>query len=277
MARGGKDANGNAIRKKPRANNMGLKWWRKLTLPRRGKKDSMLSPTALSESQQERVEKRTAALKKAIVAPRVSRSKHMARAEWDGSHARIITARGNTLQSMGEFRDGEQYLYAEEMLYLVDKGTLDLTVNGLPASLQRAWGLMLETGVALEHYLAFAHLRRAGYVVRRYAGEGDAQGLRMAFSAWRVGAFRRKELARPLFHVAVFRYGEQPPVIRDVGQFLDGTGKTRVKFALIDRGVVVLTDVATNATPLSERFLRRLPAEKRVANEAFQRVVEEGA
>lgn len=268
MARGGTDKSG-GVRKKQRANSMGLQWWRKLTLPRRGKKDSMLEPTTLNTTQQNRLADRRAALLKAIVAPRVARQKHMATAEWDKSRemARVTALRGNSIQSMGKFDNGKQYLYPEEALFLVDRGTLDLLVDGHPASFQRAWALAMTTSncISLEQYLTYAHLRRGGYVVRRFKADDDrrVKGLVISFSAWRVGSFKRKEPIRPLFYVCVYRYQDQPPCISDVSRFLDSAGKSRLKFSLIDRGVVVLTDVASNATPLSDRFINRLSVEEK--------------
>lgn len=244
---------------------MGLQWWRKLTLPRRGKKDSLLSPAPLSERQKERLEQRRATLMKATAAPRVTKLKALASADWDAEQclARVTATRGNAMNSMGEFRDGGHLLYPEEALYLVDRGALDLCINGLPASVQRAWSVTMSASnaLSLEEYLAFAHLRRAGYVVRRYDPDEDGgRGeLKVSFSVWRVGSFRRRNPIRPLFLVSVFKYEDPPPSIHLVSAFLGSLEKTRLKFALIDRGVVVFTDMATNATPLSERFVRRLP------------------
>lgn len=247
-----------------RANHMGLQWWRKLTLPRRGKKDSLLTPSPLTPTQQDRLSQRAAMLKKATAAPRVTKHKALAAADWDVTQcmARVATSKGHAMGSMGEFRDGGQWLYPEETLYLVDRGGLDLRIDGLPASVQRAWAVAMgaRNAVSVEEYLAYAHLRRAGYVVRRRE-RADGEGIRVTFSGWRVGSFRRKDVLRPLFHVAVFRYEDPPPRIESVVGFLQGQQKTRLKFAIIDRGVVVLTDFAINATPLSERYVKRLPRE----------------
>lgn len=277
MSRGGTGQGSGGVRKKARANNMGIQWWRKLTLPRRGKKDSILVPQELSEAQHVLVEKRRAALRKATAAPRVARTKTLATADWhpDTCMAHVTAARGNAMQSMGVFKDGVQMLYPEEALFLVDRGGLDLCVDGLPASVQRAWAIAMRAKNALsfEEYLAFAHLRRAGYVVRRLGlGEGPLNdGLKVSFAAWRVGSFKRRDPMRPLFFVAVFKYEEPLPNFDAVTKFLDSAGKSRLKFALIDRGVLILKDVAANATPMSERFIRRLtPGEQAKARKLEQ-------
>lgn len=264
MGRGGKDERAGRVRKRARANNAGKDWWRKLSLPRRGKKDTLLSPTELTSTQTQRLKRRRDKLKKAISAPRSARVKHMAVANWneDSGTAVVVQQKGNALQSMGTFIDGAQHLQPEEALFLVDKGTLDLRLHGLPVSLQHAWALLFgaPNSLPIEHYLAFVHLRRAGYVIRRAEKSlaNPEQGvLPVSLSAWRVGAFKRKDQSRPLFHVAVFTYEDPPPPLREVAALTQLTGKTRVKIALIDRGVVVLTDMASNATPLSERFKKR--------------------
>lgn len=237
-------------------------------LPRRGKKDSMLSPTPLTPSQKRRLEERESSLKKAVMAPRVTREKYLARADWDrAKHQAVVTAaRGSMMQSMGYFHQGKQYLHPEEAMFLVDRGNMDLCVNGLPASVQRAWSMAMSApnSVSLNEYLAFAHLRRAGYVVRRYDENenGTESGLHISFSVWRAGSFKRKGECRPLFHLAVFGFDEAPPPMSAISKVLERSDKTRLRFALIDRGVVVLTDISSNATPLSERYIRRLPEEE---------------
>jgi hypothetical protein len=302
-------------RKKARANNLGQSWWRKLSLPRRGKKETLLAPrsdeenTALPAAHAAKIAKRTAKLRKAIDMPRAARLKHLTVADWDGARAmaRVVTPRGNAVQSMGVFIDGAQWIFPEEAVYLVDRAQLDMRVDGVPASLQRAWALMLEgpTAITLDQYCAFAHLRRIGYVVRRpyldkiadtdddpgppgkrkdgadasenghavypsavrdahgvYEHDLEAQPpLDISFSVWRVGAFRRKETHRPLFNLIVCRYEDELPRHAQVAALLAKcTGKTRLRAALIDRGVVVLVDLANNATPLSSRYLNRLAA-----------------
>eukprot|EP00737_Agarophyton_chilense_P000024 gb/GEZJ01000031.1/.p1 GENE.gb/GEZJ01000031.1/~~gb/GEZJ01000031.1/.p1 ORF type:complete len:290 (+),score=28.58 gb/GEZJ01000031.1/:524-1393(+) len=266
-------------KQKNRKINIRLQWWRKLVLPRRGKKDSMLSPAPLSTAQKLKLAERQASLQKAVQAPRVTRQKHLAKAEWDRTkhEAVVIVGRGNAMHSMGYFSQGKQCLYPEEALFLVDRGSMDLCINGLPASVQRAWATVMSTpnSLSLNEYLVFAHLRRAGYVVRRYDAHeyGTFKGLSPSFSVWRVGSFKRKDGSRPLFHLAVFHYEEAPPPISAASRVLEEMGKTRLKFALIDRGVVVLSDVASNATPLSERYVKRLSQKE----EAFVKHLESGS
>lgn len=258
----------NATRRKTRANSLGVQWWRKLMLPRRGKKDSKLFPGVLTLFQKQRTEHRRSALFKAIAAPRVSREKHLARAEWVSERglACVTCTRGNAMQSMGFFEHGKQYLFPEEALWLVDRGGIDLCIDGLPASTQRAWAVTISAHncVSMEEYLVYAYLRRAGYVVRRYEGEEGNKGLKISFSVWRVGGYKRREEAKPLFYLAVFKYEDFTPGMGNIATWIYGLKETRVRlrFAIVDRGVVTLTDVAMNATPLSDRFVNRLSSQQ---------------
>lgn len=375
------------VRKKTRGLNLGLQWWRKLTLPRRGKKDSKLRPplslpcggnddtSTLTEAQQLKLIERRQMLKKSLLAPRVTRLKHLCEADWDGDEkVGIVTkAKGGILQSMGYFRRGGTHcLYSEEVLFLMDKGSMQLSWHGLPVSVQHAWSMCL-ANLNATHYLVYAHLRRAGYVVRRRGdvGGGTAKRRRwrdyddsddddndennnntgekmddkdgdddgtiateemVCWSVWRCGSFKRNDfLAKPSFNVIVFPYHQQnlPRLVQlaqstlhsfynkqqqqqqqnnhddtaDVAanqadninnsqknkenhtsgnnnkpmgkkgrdpttnNFTTTTGacwdRTRTRLALVDRGIVTFVDIASNATPLSARFVNRLDGDAR--------------
>lgn len=167
---------------------------------------------------------------------------------------------------MGQFVQGVQWLYPEEALYLVDRGVLDCCIDGLPMSVQRMWSVAfgVSDAVSVEEYLTYAHLRRAGWVVRRVqTAVQETVSVKLSFAGWRVGGFRRRDEGRPVFYVAVHALGNDVPALTEVTQCLHGLEKSRLKIAAVDRGIVVLLDVASNATPLSERYVRRLSPEAR--------------
>lgn len=350
------------IRKKTRGPNLGLQWWRKLTLPRRGKKDSKLRPPlphptpssfsddALTETQQMKLIERRQMLKKSLLAPRVTRLKHLCEVDWDADDKVGIVqkAKGGILQSMGYFRRGGTHcLYSEEVLFLMDKGSMQLSWHGLPVSVQHAWAMCL-ANLNATHYLVYAHLRRAGYVVRRRGdvGGGTAKRRRwrddsdddddndenndgggridtddgedttkteemVCWSVWRCGSFKRNDfLAKPSFNVIVFPYHQQnlPRLVQLAQSTLQSfynmqqqqqddhndsstkednnnsqnnnknkpngskndakpnanlPDRTRTRLALVDRGIVTFVDIASNATPLSARFVNRLDGSAR--------------
>lgn len=140
-------------------------------------------------------------------------------------------------------------------------------MDGLPMSVQRMWSVAFGVSDALsvEEYLTYVHLRRTGWVVRRVqtAAVHETVGIRLSFAVWRVGGFRRRDQAKPVFFVAVHALGNDVPALVEVTRCLHRLEKSRLKIAAVDRGIVVLLDVALNATPLSERYVRRLPSEAR--------------
>lgn len=310
----------NGVRKRGRASRNGKKgeqWWRRLRLPRRGKKDTLLTPsntdTHLCATLAANLSERAAAILKAVSAPRGTRRKHLAEGVVDtGSATCTITrAKGGQLNSMGVFVNGGKHqLRPEEAAFLLDKGCIELIQTpsaALPLSLQKLWALFFSSSAPLaislsnEEYLVYAYLRRAGFVVRRYVGPPLVGGFAPAFSAWKVGAYKRSEERdrklrnedqdeehddddeeadesecttlkekegnangnRPAFHVIVYALEDGTPFISDVAQWHLSCGRTRCKVAAVDRGVVSFIDVAANATPLSARYSARLsPADK---------------
>lgn len=274
--------------------NGGLKWWRRLKLPRRGRKDTMLAPTPLTALQGARLREKRQQLFESIVAPRACRASALALADWDPESgcAKVVQARGAALQSMGWFENRIHRLFPEEALFLVDKGCLEIRLNGLPMSMQRVWACALSSPLALpvSVYMTYAHLHRSGFVVRRFerltmsdtlgkcgdAVENRSNGERCDddrdtdctdaitpdLAVWRVGSYsRRKEDARhePQFYVKVYGMEEASEQLGRLCQWGKFANKCRFKIALVDRAMVLMLDVASNATPLSQRFTDRLP------------------
>eukprot|EP00168_Porphyra_purpurea_P014495 TRINITY_DN4179_c0_g1_i1.p1 TRINITY_DN4179_c0_g1~~TRINITY_DN4179_c0_g1_i1.p1 ORF type:complete len:303 (+),score=47.07 TRINITY_DN4179_c0_g1_i1:399-1307(+) len=194
--------------------------------------------------------RRRSTLWAAISVPKASKVTNLAVAAWHAATARaaLVITKGKGPASMGDHIAGVQYLQPEEAAFLVDRGALDLLVDGVPASQQRVMALLLcpppvaVAGAAsvgppppppMSHdvYAAYGHLRRVGYVVRRAAPDivaaaatatagaagGGARGLGVALTVWKAGAFRRRTPSPPYFHVAVLPYeaaGGRTPVAR---------------------------------------------------------------
>lgn len=277
--------------------NGGLKWWRRLQLPRRGRKDTMLSPSPLTAIQEARLREKRQELFKSIIAPRACRASALALADWDpvSGTAKIVQAKGCALQSMGWFENRVQILFPEEALFLVDKGSLELRLHGLTMSIQRTWACTMSSPLALPVpvYMTYAHLQRCGFVVRRFerrtpcdsngndksktgnnfgengrhddSGDDSDGALTPDLEVWRVGSYsRRKDNKRhePQFYVKAYTLEDTPARLKDISQWTRSANKGRYKIALVDRSMVLMVDVASNATPLSKRFIDRLPEEQ---------------
>ncbi|KAB0400689.1 hypothetical protein E2I00_008314, partial [Balaenoptera physalus] len=76
---------------------------------------------------------------------------------------------GKFWQTMGFSEQGRQRLHPEEALYLLECGSIQLFHQDLPLSIQEAYQLLLtEDTVTFLQYQVFSHLKRLGYVLRRF-------------------------------------------------------------------------------------------------------------
>ncbi|KAF8942600.1 tRNA-splicing endonuclease subunit sen54 [Haplosporangium gracile] len=90
---------------------------------------------------------------------------------------RLTVNKGNHFVSMGHTLKGNICLYPEEALYLVDRSSLLVEHNGTDFTVQQTWNLCLsqsqdhtgqwDSTQAMDRYLAYAYLKRLGYVVTR--------------------------------------------------------------------------------------------------------------
>ncbi|KAI8602064.1 tRNA-splicing endonuclease subunit sen54 N-term-domain-containing protein [Dissophora ornata] len=113
---------------------------------------------------------------------------------------RLTVNKGTHFVSMGHTIRGQIYLYPEEALYLVDRGSLLVDHHGIDMSVQQMWSLYLSEArvsgqpqsrqaaqestaepsdsLAMEKYLTYAYLKRLGFIVIRsgtYRHEVDAR------------------------------------------------------------------------------------------------------
>ena len=109
---------------------------------------------------------------------------------------RLTVNKGTHFVSMGHTLRGQIYLYPEEALYLVDRGSLLVEHHGLDMTVQEMWSVYFtcahvsyqdqdsqcaheqDSTLAMDRYLVYAYLKRLGFVVIRpgtYTREFDAQ------------------------------------------------------------------------------------------------------
>ncbi|KAL5482833.1 SEN54 [Sanghuangporus weigelae] len=175
----------------------------KAIIPKRGDKE--FEPTGGSDGggkgtnlQQHKLERVREAMFSALDIERTVSSKVASYAVWcpEASRARILTARGNFLSTMGhnvprnygtsaststlsEARKKVERaveLVPEEALYLIERGSLfcwsrldhEMSEEGTPMSLQQAYAEMIgKEDLTLERYQVYAYLKRLGYTVTR--------------------------------------------------------------------------------------------------------------
>uniref|UniRef100_A0A452R2H1 tRNA splicing endonuclease subunit 54 n=1 Tax=Ursus americanus TaxID=9643 RepID=A0A452R2H1_URSAM len=92
-------------------------------------------------------------------------------AEWrpEEGFVELKSPAGKFWQTMGFSEQGRQRLHPEEALYLLECGSIQLFHQDLPLSIQEAYQLLLtEDTMTFLQYQAFSHLKRLGYVVRRF-------------------------------------------------------------------------------------------------------------
>ncbi|XP_040496167.1 tRNA-splicing endonuclease subunit Sen54 [Ursus maritimus] len=102
---------------------------------------------------------------------RVERLGSLVAAEWrpEEGFVELKSPAGKFWQTMGFSEQGRQRLHPEEALYLLECGSIQLFHQDLPLSIQEAYQLLLtEDTMTFLQYQAFSHLKRLGYVVRRF-------------------------------------------------------------------------------------------------------------
>ncbi|KAK8216226.1 tRNA splicing endonuclease-like protein subunit [Phyllosticta capitalensis] len=178
-------------------------------LPKRGEKDFEPHSTSLQASA---LEASRLAMHAAISTTRIHNPKGHILATYDpaSNMAYVESIKGQAFRTIGKYVDGKMALFPEEMLYLLERGSIDVRwpaaedeVEGLPMSLQGAYATCLGMeevvggNLTMERYVVYAGLKRSGYIVTRaeswngnkvLSAEGQAQpssALGLFASFWR--------------------------------------------------------------------------------------------
>ncbi|XP_063455473.1 tRNA-splicing endonuclease subunit Sen54 isoform X2 [Pan paniscus] len=139
-------------------------------LPQRshGPKDFLPDDSA---AQAERLRRCREELWQLLAEQRVERLGSLVAAEWrpEEGFVELKSPAGKFWQTMGFSEQGRQRLHPEEALYLLECGSIHLFHQDLPLSIQEAYQLLLtDHTVTFLQYQVFSHLKRLGYVVRRF-------------------------------------------------------------------------------------------------------------
>ncbi|XP_001377652.1 tRNA-splicing endonuclease subunit Sen54 isoform X1 [Monodelphis domestica] len=124
-----------------------------------------------SRAQEEQLRLCREELWKLFAEERVERRGSLVTAEWSPQDG-VVTLKsfaGKFWQTMGFSEGGQQRLYPEEALYLLECGSIQLFYQDLPLSIQEAYEMLLtQDTIGFLQYQVFSHLKRLGYVVRRF-------------------------------------------------------------------------------------------------------------
>ncbi|XP_043441226.1 tRNA-splicing endonuclease subunit Sen54 isoform X1 [Prionailurus bengalensis] len=124
-----------------------------------------------SVAQAERLRQCREELWQLLAEERVERLGSLVAAEWrpEEGFVELKSPAGKFWQTMGFSEQGRQRLHPEEALYLLECGSIQLFHQELPLSIQEAYQLLLtEDTMTFLQYQVFSHLKRLGYVVRRF-------------------------------------------------------------------------------------------------------------
>ncbi|GMH32451.1 hypothetical protein BSKO_00285 [Bryopsis sp. KO-2023] len=102
----------------------------------------------------------------------------------------IVRARGKLLHAMGFFMNQKHYLHIEEAVFLMDRGSLLLFLEGFDcstrlASLQEAYETMNMAGVSVDRFVIYCQLKRNGFIVRRYPTMWSVAAEEVVASVWK--------------------------------------------------------------------------------------------
>ncbi|XP_060242379.1 tRNA-splicing endonuclease subunit Sen54 isoform X2 [Meriones unguiculatus] len=139
-------------------------------LPQRSRGPKDFLPDG-SEAQAERLRLCRQELWQLLAEERVERLGSLVAAEWrpEAGFVELQSPAGKFWQTMGYSEQGRQRLHPEEALYLLECGSIQLFYQDLPLSIQEAYQLLLaEDTLNFLQYQVFSHLKRLGYVVRRF-------------------------------------------------------------------------------------------------------------
>jgi hypothetical protein len=74
---------------------------------------------------------------------------------------------------MGHIRDDQLHLYPEEVLFLLESNSIEVSLNKVTMSLQQAYEVMFKTSslISLDEYRVYSQLVRQGYKIVRHQGD----------------------------------------------------------------------------------------------------------
>nr|XP_055041213.1 tRNA-splicing endonuclease subunit Sen54-like [Misgurnus anguillicaudatus] len=137
-------------------------------IPVRGQKDFQPND---SEHQRSRLQQSLHEHWTLLEEERVERLGNLVKALWipEERLVELQSPAGKFWHTMGFSDRGKQYLHAEEALYLMECGNVQVFHRDLPLSIQEGYERFLSSEtLTLHQYQVYGHLKRLGYVVNRF-------------------------------------------------------------------------------------------------------------
>jgi hypothetical protein len=177
--------------------------------------------------------------------------------------AKVLQPRGKIFQSLGIVRGPEQWLFPEEAAFLVDRGSADLLIGGVAASVERCFALLLHENVSMEDFYAYAYLRRLGYHVRRSLAEPlttlaiphppsrDQEGVFFRYDVWPPGSFKRSMPGIPLFRAIIVAFDHPVWTAAQMRRLAIAAEPSTARIIAVERSTVTIFEVRSQG-PLAK-------------------------
>lgn len=104
---------------------------------------------------------------------RIEKCGNLSAADWKPElmRAQVTKKVGKHWEVFGHNKDNCEWLFPEEALFMLETNTLELSYDGVPVSVQKAYTILInnsKTDCTLSEYRVYSHLSRQGYRVVRH-------------------------------------------------------------------------------------------------------------
>lgn len=170
----------------------------------------------------------------------------------------LTTTKGQWFKTMGFSHGKEEFYHVEEAVFLADQALLRILHHDVELSLAQVFRLLSEGGVPLDHYIAYAHLTRLGFILARtrlplHEGQSPAAAEdrtpRVLFDVWKAQkkGFKKSQVdsLRPDFRLCVVGQSDPPPSPAHIRNLLERSPGVPVRFGVVDGGAVSFASFET--------------------------------
>jgi len=172
--------------------------------------------------------------------------KNVSVGDWDPDlqHIKLSRLRGKLISTLTHFDGPQGYIFAEEAVFLVDRGELEVRWNGMPVSLQELTDFMKLDGISLEHYAAVSQLREMGYVVRHLRKNlvSSDEYNSVEFDVFSPGKHKGNQAA-PCFRLLLLHNSLGFPHLQYLQKMQTAAGELPLRVGVVSSGDVIWYDM----------------------------------